>query len=293
MVSSQQTRDLECFADSSSIPWNPPTIHCQDLTATAPQMSPSYTLRNALSAIPFVADLCGVDVQWFRIQSFPRERTGGVSSRSITVTNKSNSLTCTVASSLVCTSPWAVITVVGLLDVLMVSKLSRVKVFLAYHVHSSSWIHDKLSSLRLFCWRSREDPFFRGRVECSLAFLFEIVYVLNRTFRIDSQDFLHRVSQDCLPLWEINASESCETQPNCGTFFTKATAFLSSLSVLGERMVVLFLLFVRLFVNLVMREQTLIPCLTSRFVLKELTFGLVQLILLFFDTLRPRKKDGS
>ena len=39
MVSSHQTRDLECFADSSSIPWNPPTIHCPDLIATAPQMS--------------------------------------------------------------------------------------------------------------------------------------------------------------------------------------------------------------------------------------------------------------
>ena len=34
MVSSDQTRDLECFADSSSIPWNPPTIHYPDLIAT-------------------------------------------------------------------------------------------------------------------------------------------------------------------------------------------------------------------------------------------------------------------
>ena len=41
-------------------------------------------------------------------QSFPSERTVGVSSRSITVTNKSTSLTYTVASSLVCTSPLAV-----------------------------------------------------------------------------------------------------------------------------------------------------------------------------------------
>ena len=39
----------------------------------------------------------------------------------MTVTIKSNSLTYTVASSLVCTSPLAVNTVVGLLDVLMVS----------------------------------------------------------------------------------------------------------------------------------------------------------------------------
>ena len=39
MVSSHQTRDLECFADSSNTPWNPSTIHCPDLTATIPQMS--------------------------------------------------------------------------------------------------------------------------------------------------------------------------------------------------------------------------------------------------------------
>ena len=30
---------LEHFADSNSIPWNPPTIHCPDLIATAQQTS--------------------------------------------------------------------------------------------------------------------------------------------------------------------------------------------------------------------------------------------------------------
>ena len=45
-----------------------------------------------------------------------KELREGVSSRSITVTNKSNSLTYTVASSIICTSPLAVITVVGLSD---------------------------------------------------------------------------------------------------------------------------------------------------------------------------------
>ena len=33
------TRDLECFADSSDIPWNPPTLLHSDLTATVQQMS--------------------------------------------------------------------------------------------------------------------------------------------------------------------------------------------------------------------------------------------------------------
>ena len=36
---------------------------------------PSFTLRTALSAIPFVSDPCGVDVQWFQensLQDFPK-----------------------------------------------------------------------------------------------------------------------------------------------------------------------------------------------------------------------------
>ena len=38
-VSSHQTRNLECFADSSSIPWNPPTIFRPDLNATVSRVS--------------------------------------------------------------------------------------------------------------------------------------------------------------------------------------------------------------------------------------------------------------
>ena len=59
-VSSHQTRDLEFFADSSSIPWNPLTIFRPDLIATVPQR-PSFTLRTALSAILLVSDLCVFD----------------------------------------------------------------------------------------------------------------------------------------------------------------------------------------------------------------------------------------
>ena len=60
----------------------------------------------------------------------PRKALREFSSRSITLTNKSNCLTYTVASSLVCTSPLAVITVVGLLDVLMVSNSAELRSFL-------------------------------------------------------------------------------------------------------------------------------------------------------------------
>ena len=42
-----------------------PTIRYPDRTAEVP----SFTLRTALSAIPFVSDLCGVDVQWFQDNS--------------------------------------------------------------------------------------------------------------------------------------------------------------------------------------------------------------------------------
>ena len=81
--------------------------------------------------------------------SFPRERTAGVSSRSITVTKKFNSLTYSVVSSLVCTSPVAVITVVALLDVLMVSNSAELRSFLLTMCIVAPGIHYKLSFLRL------------------------------------------------------------------------------------------------------------------------------------------------
>ena len=52
MVSSHQTKDLECFADSSN---SLPRLDCNSTTDVF-----SFTLRTALSAI--VSDL-GVDVQ--------------------------------------------------------------------------------------------------------------------------------------------------------------------------------------------------------------------------------------
>ena len=63
-------------------------------------------------------------------QSFPSDKNAGVSSRTFIVKNISNSLTYTVASSCVCTSPLAVFTVVGLLDVVTVSNSAVLKSFL-------------------------------------------------------------------------------------------------------------------------------------------------------------------
>ena len=62
-VPSHQTRDLECFADGINIPGNQPTIRCPKPGCNISADVPSFTLRTALSAIPFVSDLCAVDVQ--------------------------------------------------------------------------------------------------------------------------------------------------------------------------------------------------------------------------------------
>ena len=54
-------------------------------------------------------------------QSFPSDNTAGVFSRTFIVKKRSNSLTYTIASSCVCTSPLAVVTIVGLHDFVKVS----------------------------------------------------------------------------------------------------------------------------------------------------------------------------
>ena len=121
-------------------------------------------------------------VHWFvctwSSRSFSKERIARVSSRNITLTNKSNCLTYIVASSLVCTSPSAVITVVGLLDVLMVSNSAELRSFLLTICMFAPESTTNSLFLRLFHWRSREYPFFRGKVECSFAFFFELENVL-------------------------------------------------------------------------------------------------------------------
>ena len=63
-------------------------------------------------------------------QSFPGDKTAGVSSRTFIVKNISNSLTYTIASSCVCTSPLAVMTIVGLHDFVKVSISASLKSFL-------------------------------------------------------------------------------------------------------------------------------------------------------------------
>ena len=108
-------------------------------------------------------------------QSLASEGTAEVSSTNITVTNKFNSLTHIMASSLVCTSPLAVITVVGPLNVTMVSNSAKLRSHLADHMHTSPGIHYKLFPPALLLTRPE-------------------VPILPRASRMWSQDFLHRVS---------------------------------------------------------------------------------------------------
>ena len=63
-------------------------------------------------------------------QSFPSDKNAGVSSKTFIVKNISNSLAWTVVSSYVCTSRLAVMTVVGLLNVVKVSNSAEFKSFL-------------------------------------------------------------------------------------------------------------------------------------------------------------------
>ena len=69
MESSHQTRDLECFADKWSIPWNLPTIFHPDMTATVPKTY-LLSLCALLSQQAHLFVICGgVEVQWFQERS--------------------------------------------------------------------------------------------------------------------------------------------------------------------------------------------------------------------------------
>ena len=118
-------------------------------------------------------------------QILPSERTAGVFSRSITVTNKSNSLTYIVASSFVSTLPLAVTTVVGCFDVLTVSNSALFRSFLVTMCILAP--ESPTNSLSLGpCGCGRKNPLLRGRIECSFVFLFELIDILGKFPRISA-----------------------------------------------------------------------------------------------------------
>ena len=119
-------------------------------------------------------------------QSFPRERTAGVSSRSITVTNKSNSWTCTVASSFVSTSPLDSYHCRRLFRHLHGLQFGRVKVFPADHMHACSGIYHKISFLGFYCGCGRQNPLINMRTECSFVLFFELVNMFGKSPRVSA-----------------------------------------------------------------------------------------------------------
>ena len=86
-------------------------------------------------------------------------------------------MTYTVASSLVCTSPLAVITVVGFFDVLIVSNSAELRSLLLTTLHTCSSICHKLSFLRFDGGCGRQTPLIGRRIECSLVLFFELVNI--------------------------------------------------------------------------------------------------------------------
>ena len=89
---------------------------------------------------------CSKQYPW-SLQSLPSDRTAGVSSSSCTVTNWFKSWTKTCASSVVCTSPFAVNTTVGFQELFTVYTSSELNFFFAHHVHLCSWKDSELSLL--------------------------------------------------------------------------------------------------------------------------------------------------
>ena len=226
-------------------------------------------------------------------------------SRSTTLTKKSNCLTYTVASSLVCTSPLAVIIVVGFLDVLMVSNSAELRSLLlttcilapestTNYLSSGSFVDapgvpippgESRMQPCLFLWACKcfeqdskpcfqslhgtlpqiswrrdfaDEDFLTCTFPSDRPFFFRIlawriVDCVNRTRRIDPKTSCVGLPRYFSLFGSPDDSESCETQPFCGTVFTKATAFLSSLSLPHWEWVALLRLFIWFFFNLAVR----------------------------------------
>ena len=96
---------------------------------------------------------------------------------------------------------------------------------------------------------------------------------MNRSLRIGPKTCLHRVSPELSASLRIQRlrvlRDATHLRSNvhnsCSIFVVAFSSFLG--------VVALLRLFIRLFVNLVMREQTLVPGFTTRFCLVELTIG--------------------
>ena len=103
-------------------------------------------------------------------------------------------------------------------------QLSRVKVLLADHMHTRSWIHHKLSALRLFCWRSREYPFLFGKV-AALSFSLNLYMFLARFRSLASGTSLLSFSLFMGPVLKFHSVRT-SLMRNFDTYFSRRWAIL-------------------------------------------------------------------
>ena len=133
-------------------------------------------------------------------------------------------LTYTVVSSLVCTSPLAVITVVGLLDVLMVSNSAESKSFLL-----TICILAPESTANYLCCGSLltqpEHPFLRGKVGCNLDFFFELSNVFRKIPRLASGASLLSFSLFMGPVLKFHGVKTSRMR-HFGIYFLRRWSFL-------------------------------------------------------------------
>ena len=121
-------------------------------------------------------------------QSFPNERTARVSSRSIAVTNKSNSLTYTVASS------FCQHLAVGchhrrrILRYPHGFQFGRVKDFPADHMHACLLRNppQTLFPPGFIVDAARQNPLIERRKECSFVHFFELVHIFGKSPRVSA-----------------------------------------------------------------------------------------------------------
>ena len=148
-----------------------------------------------------------MNIRWSS-QTFPSDSTAGVSSRSFTDKNKSISLTKTVGSSFVCTSPLAVITVVGLFEVVTVSNSAEFKAFLLIMcIDAPESTTNSLSSGSIFDGEGRHHfSVSEKKVDSCFSFSFRIffasLHAASRAHRSCHSLFLRPI----LKFWGVGVS---------------------------------------------------------------------------------------
>ena len=117
-------------------------------------------------------------------------------------------LACTIASSCVCTSPLAVMTIVGLHDFVKVSISASLKSLVADHMHRRSGVHNKFSFLRFKSW-CREAPIFRRWEECCSFLLLEFQHTFGQLPRCFAGTLLlplYLLLRPILKFWSVGAT---------------------------------------------------------------------------------------